>query len=33
MIITSENKAEYLLIRSVANLKNESDLIKHAMLV
>jgi hypothetical protein len=33
MIITSENNAEYLLIRSVAKLKNEDDLIKHAMLV
>lgn len=33
MTITSENNADYLLIRSVASLKNEEDLIKHAMLV
>jgi len=33
MIITSENNADYLLITSVANLKNENDLIKHATLV
>jgi hypothetical protein len=33
MTITSENNADYLLIRSVASLKDENDLILHAMLV
>ena len=33
MIITSGNNTDYLLIRSVASLKDEDDLIKHAMLV
>ena len=33
MTITSQNNVDYLLIRSVAILKNENDLIRHAMLV
>ncbi len=33
MNITSENNADYLLIRSEANLKDEDDLIRHAILV
>jgi hypothetical protein len=33
MTITSENNADYLLIRSVAILKDEQDLIKHSTLV
>lgn len=33
MTITSQNNADYLLIRSVASLKNENDLIQHAILV
>jgi hypothetical protein len=33
MTITSESNADYLLIRSVASLKDENDLIQHAMLV
>jgi hypothetical protein len=33
MIITSDNNADFLFIRSVARLKNEEDLIKHARLI
>lgn len=33
MTITSINNPEYLLIRSVGNLKNETDLFEHASLI